>query len=84
MAINDEKTQHAEGQPSDIAIERQETGVDGHVGSKEASAEAAAMGQVISGYEDLTVWQTVKAFKVCTAYCFLVAFSAATDGYQIG
>ncbi|KAM0260004.1 hypothetical protein ACHAPA_010450 [Fusarium lateritium] len=41
-------------------------------------------GQLSSGYESLSLWQTVKVFKVATAYCFAAAFSAATDGYQIG
>ncbi|KAM0545770.1 hypothetical protein ACHAPJ_011194 [Fusarium lateritium] len=50
----------------------------------EVKAEAEAKGQNSSGYENLTLWQTVKLFKVATAYCFAAAFSAATDGYQIG
>ena len=83
MATN-EKNVDVAGQPSDIAIERRETVEEGHITSKEANMEAEARGQGISGYETLTIWQTVKAFKVCTATCFLVAFSAATDGYQIG
>jgi hypothetical protein len=67
-----------------MAVERRET-LDDHVQPiKEAAQVAQAKGQVISGYETLTLWETCKAFKVCTAYCFLVAFSAATDGYQIG
>lgn len=41
-------------------------------------------GQLSSGYESLSLWQTVKVFKVASAYCFAAAFSAATDGYQIG
>ncbi|KAI5197087.1 hypothetical protein AUEXF2481DRAFT_43028 [Aureobasidium subglaciale EXF-2481] len=45
---------------------------------------AAALGQAASGYENLTLWQTVRVFKVATLVCFLAAFSAATDGYQIG
>ena len=77
-----EKTTSAGAEPTDITIERRETADDGHL--KEASMMAAAKGQGLSGYETLTLWQTVKAFKVCTAICFLVAFSAATDGYQIG
>jgi hypothetical protein len=56
----------------------------GQLHVKEASAEAAAKGQGISGYETLTIWQTIKTFKVCTFVCFMVAFSGATDGYQIG
>jgi hypothetical protein len=71
--------------PDDLAvIEQRETADDGPPPIKEAVMMAAAKGQGISGYEALTLWETVKAFKVCTAICFLVAFSAATDGYQIG
>lgn len=46
--------------------------------------DAAAKGQAASGYEHLTPWETVKAFKLCAFVCFAMAFSAATDGYQIG
>jgi len=52
--------------------------------SSDAVADAAIRGQAITGYEDLTPWQTVKQFKMATALCFAAAFSAATDGYQIG
>lgn len=38
----------------------------------------------LSGYETLTWWETVKTFRMAVAVCFLVTFSAATDGYQIG
>lgn len=51
---------------------------------KDIAVEAAAKGQGISGYETLSLWETVRTFKVNSAYCFLMAFSAATDGYQIG
>jgi hypothetical protein len=51
---------------------------------KDAAIDAAARGQTVVGYETLTVWQTVKTFKVSTAVCFAAAVSAATDGYQIG
>ncbi|CAH0003806.1 unnamed protein product [Clonostachys byssicola] len=51
---------------------------------KDIVADAAAKGQGTTGYETLTVWETVKAFKMNALYCFLVTFSAATDGYQIG
>ncbi|EAT78272.2 hypothetical protein SNOG_14401 [Parastagonospora nodorum SN15] len=52
--------------------------------AKDAAIDAAAQGQTVVGYETLTVWQTVKTFKVSTAVCFAAALSAATDGYQIG
>jgi hypothetical protein len=57
----------------------------GHVHNpKEAALDAAAQGQITSGYETLSLWETVMTFKVSTAVCFAAAFSAATDGYQIG
>ncbi|RKK96316.1 hypothetical protein BFJ71_g7896 [Fusarium oxysporum] len=49
-----------------------------------ASEVKIETGHLSSGYESLSLWQTVKVFKVATAYCFAAAFSAATDGYQIG
>jgi hypothetical protein len=56
-----------------------------HVGKEsDVALDAATKGQAASGYEDLGPWETVKAFKVCTLICFAMAFSAATDGYQIG
>ena len=72
--------------PADMAIEHREALEQGNEQPdvKEASMEAAAKGQGVSGYETLTLWQTVKAFKVNSLTCFIVAFSAATDGYQIG
>jgi hypothetical protein len=50
----------------------------------EAAASAAAQGQAVSGYEGLSLWETIKTFKIATIVCFGAAFSAATDGYQIG
>lgn len=46
--------------------------------------EAATKGQVTTGYEELGAFETIKTFKLCTLVCFAMAFSAATDGYQIG
>ncbi|KEY71303.1 hypothetical protein S7711_05895 [Stachybotrys chartarum IBT 7711] len=79
-----EKYTSYDAQPTSIGIERQETAAEPHDNTKEAALEAAAKGQGLSGYETLGIWETAKSFKVCTAICFLVAFSAATDGYQIG
>lgn len=50
---------------------------------KDVAIDAAARGQAATGYETLTPWETVKTFKKSTAVCFMAAFSAATDGYQI-
>jgi len=52
--------------------------------AKDVIVDAASQGQAVTGYERLTPWETIKTFKVCTAVCFAAAFSAATDGYQIG
>jgi hypothetical protein len=51
---------------------------------KEAAVDAATKGQAITGYETLGFWETVNKFRWCTFMCFMAAFSAATDGYQIG
>lgn len=48
----------------------------------EAADNAFAHGQIESGYEGLTVWQTIKHFKVACLVCGLATFAAATDGYQ--
>ncbi|EXK29491.1 hypothetical protein FOMG_13967 [Fusarium oxysporum f. sp. melonis 26406] len=53
-------------------------------GPKAVVSEAAARGQGISGYEELSPWQTIMRFKLNSLVCFAVTFSAATDGYQIG
>ncbi|KAH7161982.1 general substrate transporter [Dactylonectria estremocensis] len=34
----------------------------------------------LTGYETLSVWETIKAFKMNSLICFLVTLSAATDG----
>jgi hypothetical protein len=57
---------------------------DNTLDPKDAVVDATARGQAVSGYETLTPWQTIKMFKWATAACFAAAFSAATDGYQIG
>lgn len=46
--------------------------------------DAAVKGQQTTGYEDLGILESIKTFKICTLVCFAMAFSAATDGYQIG
>lgn len=50
----------------------------------EVAIDAAVRGQATTGYETLTFWQTLTTFKLSSAICFAAAFSAATDGYQIG
>jgi hypothetical protein len=65
-------------------LEHTVTADAGCLSSKQAALDAEAKGQGVSGYETLTLWQTLKAFKVNTAVCFAVTFSAAADGYQIG
>ncbi|KAJ0290078.1 hypothetical protein Brms1b_000198 [Colletotrichum noveboracense] len=74
----DQKPEIALEHADDVGLENQ------HGNPKDVTLDAAAKGQGVSGYETLTLWETFKAFKVCSATCFAVAFSAATDGYQIG
>ncbi|KAL4985141.1 hypothetical protein BDW68DRAFT_179988 [Aspergillus falconensis] len=37
----------------------------------------------VSGYETLGLWEAMKKFKMTTFICFMMCFSAATDGYQV-
>jgi proteasome assembly chaperone (PAC2) family protein len=72
-----------------LTTEKPVTAADHHeiaddIKTSDVVADAAIQGQAISGYEGLTVSETVKHFKMATAICFAAAFSAATDGYQIG
>lgn len=67
----------------DVA-EHHENGDEAISAPKNMSAEAAARGQGISGYESLSPWQTILHFKMNALICFAITFSAATDGYQIG
>ncbi|KAH8894278.1 general substrate transporter [Thozetella sp. PMI_491] len=71
-------------QPAVVANEYAQPDKEHGINSEELALGAAAQGQGISGFESLTWWETVKAFKVTAAICFAVTFSAATDGYQIG
>lgn len=57
---------------------------DEEIKTSDPAFDAVMRGQVTTGYEDLGVLETIKTFKICTLVCFAVAFSAATDGYQIG
>ncbi|KAH8806186.1 hexose transporter [Xylogone sp. PMI_703] len=75
-----QETSHKHADP----VQRIETRDDPDPKSSDAALDAATKGQVVTGYEDLSVWDTVKTFKLCTFICFAMAFSAATDGYQIG
>ncbi|WRT68173.1 uncharacterized protein IL334_005148 [Kwoniella shivajii] len=46
--------------------------------------DAYSKGQLATGYETLTIPQTVRKFKWAFAFCFMATFAGATDGYQIG
>ncbi|KAE9579552.1 hypothetical protein CGMCC3_g4093 [Colletotrichum fructicola] len=69
--------------PTD-AVDYIEDPTDNGFKKGDAAVDAALRGQTVSGYESLTIWETAKLFKVATISCFVAAFSAATDGYQIG
>jgi hypothetical protein len=65
-------------------VEHVEASHDDNPIKNEAAIDAATRGQAMTGYEELSVLETVKTFKLCTLVCMAMAFSAATDGYQIG
>jgi hypothetical protein len=73
----------AEDKTETQGIEHQEISGDVATHAMKTTAEAAAQGQGTTGYESLSIWETVKTFKMNAFICFLVTFSAATDGYQI-
>lgn len=52
------------------------------INKHDAQDNALARGQVESGYESLTILQTIKHFKMACLICGLATFAAATDGYQ--
>jgi hypothetical protein len=39
--------------------------------------------QLKSGFDELSVWQTVKQFKYATLVCIAVCFAGSADGYQV-
>lgn len=45
--------------------------------------DATARGQMLTGYEEFSWLQTVKAFKISVLYCLLVTLAGAADGYQV-
>ncbi|RHZ58053.1 hypothetical protein CDV55_105909 [Aspergillus turcosus] len=65
------------------AVEHLEASDDAPV-KGDAAVDAATRGQATTGYEHLSVMETIKTFKLVTLVCIAMAFSAATDGYQIG
>ncbi|KAF7177449.1 hypothetical protein CNMCM7691_005702 [Aspergillus felis] len=65
------------------AVEHVETSDDAPV-KGDAAVDAATRGQAMTGYEHLSVMETIKTFKLASLICVAMAFSAATDGYQIG
>lgn len=70
----------------DFKVESNQQGEIDHVEANEnkhdAQDNALARGQIESGYESLTIIQTIKHFKMACLVCGLATFAAATDGYQ--
>lgn len=60
------------------------THVESNIGDLkyDAVGDAAAKGQIVTGYENLGIIQTMLKFKVAMAICFAATFAGATDGYQ--
>ncbi|KAJ3454845.1 hypothetical protein MRS44_013445 [Fusarium solani] len=68
--------------PTDV-VDHRETANEAAQAPNDIASDAAAKGQGLTGFESLSVWETIKTFKMNCLLCFLVSFSAATDGYQI-
>lgn len=75
----------ADGKPSVGVVEdREASNEKGPMTTKNIALEASAKGQGVSGYERLTLWETVMKFKLSSLVCFAVTITAGADGYQIG
>jgi hypothetical protein len=61
----------------------QEVDHAGHGKASDAALDASVHGQAINGFEHLTPWETIKAFKYNTFVCSILAFAAAADCYQV-
>ena len=72
-----------EGTPQLTQQQPTEVHVETALKHEDAAYDAEAKGQRVSGYEELTFWQTVSAFKMATFICLCAAFSAGADGYQM-
>jgi hypothetical protein len=48
-----------------------------------ATAGIDMRGQELTGYEDLTLFQTLMKFKKTSLICFAVTFSACAEGYEV-
>jgi hypothetical protein len=48
-----------------------------------AEAEQDMRGQELTGYEDLTLFQTLKTFKKTSLLCLAVTFTACAEGYEV-
>lgn len=53
--------------------------------NEHASADVGGdmRGQELTGYEDLTLFQTLKTFKKTSLLCFAVTFTACAEGYEV-
>lgn len=48
-----------------------------------ADAGQEMHGQELTGYEDLTLFQTLKTFKKTSLLCLAVTFTACAEGYEV-
>lgn len=54
-----------------------------HIEGKVPDSAVPDRAELYSEWQNLSVWQTVRAFRWAIVFCFLAAFSAAADGYQV-
>lgn len=71
-------------EPTAQAVEQAHDTTKAAPNFKELTSSAEAQGQGLTGYEHLSIWETIKKFKMASTICFVAAISAAAEGYQIG
>ncbi|KAH7136976.1 general substrate transporter [Dactylonectria estremocensis] len=79
-APNDRKTSIEKTDPVEARLDDQ---IESSPAREQVAADAVTKGQAATGYETVSLWDTVRTFKIATACCFAAAFSAGADGYQM-
>ena len=54
-----------------------------HHENASADADQDMHGQELTGFEDLTLFQTLKMFKKTSLLCLAVTFTACAEGYEV-
>ncbi|RSM14737.1 hypothetical protein BHE90_014669 [Fusarium euwallaceae] len=79
-----DSAKHEEAAATAQAVEEAQNTTKTAPNFEELTSTASAQGQGLTGYEHLSIWETIKKFKMASLICFVAAISAAAEGYQIG